>query len=585
MRSNLIIEVIKDYMASDANSLQAMVLYGEWGSGKTHFCEHELKDVLEEIGVKICRASLFGVSDQEEIFNRVIASRAHLFESSAEGISAVTNLLKKGVLDVGSSMISNKLAEAGIHVSFKSDLLLPLINMKNVLIIFDDCERNAFVNDDKAFFGVVNNMVENYGWHILLVMNKPLSFGINGSVEKAVIRQIEFEADLYTLYKVIVDPKLDIPSQIDFDVKKAIIQGLEGSHVNARALARSIPAISYVLNSRFLRESPISLDGRIHAFSDFVGYAVRASAGRVLERPSNSSGPVNHNDNFESLEYEYYSYLAMALVPLTEGRDVNPEIVESSFSEYAIKKYPDSAADIQAQNLETQWRMMSSLEDEEVKLLADDLEKVLSEGQYSHSWFYKIVQIALELINLGFWDKTYREKLLNSLKRAADRDSRCNAALLKQLISMSGGLYGQDADLILNELVSSIELKEKERDLSRIKVEFSSIDCKTGESLAAFLQEAVKTGCSSRILSVPSSFVAKSIYEGSARSQLALHSFFRTNLINISGGQNLNGFAAWLEDIGTRLAGLGCKSHMGELRSKWIQEDIKLAIEEFKRRM
>lgn len=37
MRAEEVTKSIKSYMECDANTLQALVLYGEWGSGKTYY--------------------------------------------------------------------------------------------------------------------------------------------------------------------------------------------------------------------------------------------------------------------------------------------------------------------------------------------------------------------------------------------------------------------------------------------------------------------------------------------------------------------------------------------------------------------
>ena len=80
MQAKEVTEKVKCFMECDTNTLHALVLYGEWGTGKTYYCEHDPKAALDEIGIKICRVSLFGVSDYEEVFSRVMASVFHFCE-------------------------------------------------------------------------------------------------------------------------------------------------------------------------------------------------------------------------------------------------------------------------------------------------------------------------------------------------------------------------------------------------------------------------------------------------------------------------------------------------------------------------
>ena len=580
MQADKITETIKNYMQCDDIGLQALVLYGEWGSGKTYYCENDLKAALNEIDVKICRVSLFGVSDYDEICNRVLASWFHFSEKPTNRICAAINIIKKGALDVGKSISSKQLARFGIQISIEPDLLLSLIGMKNVLVIFDDCERSSFAHDDRSFLGFVNNMVENYGWHVMLVRNKRLSFAKDSSVEKAVMRQIAFEPDLQALYQGIVKPKLQFPEQMDFDIDNVIIDGIKASVINVRALSRSIPAINYALSTSILGDKTINSGGRARALSSFISYAVQASAGYTPEKPNTSNMAENLIDNSKVIEYEDYLLISKALVPLTEGGNVSPIAIENSFKKFVLVKNPESSADLEAQDVESQWRTLPWMEDDQVDLLANHLEIMLSDGQYSQSWFYRIIKVSIDLINLGFWDDSYREKLLDSLRFAANRDPKCDAAALRQERTKVNDIYGTDANLIMEKLITEVEQDEIKQELNRISLEFSVVDQNTGKTIAAFFEEAIKSEYQKRILNVPAETVATSIYEGAADSQMSLHSFFHAGMKNYADKQSLNEAVEWLKNIDDQLVKMGSKSITGGLRTKWIRNDFKEAIEE-----
>lgn len=580
MQADEITEVIKSYMQCDDIDLQALVLHGEWGSGKTYYCENDLKTALNKMDIKICRVSLFGVSNYEEALNRVIASCLPLSEKAVGGICAAISALVKNAIKAGSSMLNNKIEDLGIQFSLKPDLLLPLLDTKNALVIFDDCERSSFAHDDRTFLGFVNNMVENHGWHVMLVRNKPLSFEDENSVEKAIMSQIMFEPDLQTLYQGLVKPRLQFPEHIDFDIDDAIIDGIKGSAINVRALSRSIPTINYVLSTSVLVDKTVKSSGRAQALSNFISYAVRAWAGNTPKKPDTSNKAVNMIDNSEFIEYENYLLISKALAPLTEGGNVSPNAIEHSFKEYVIAENPESAADLEAQDIENQWFALPWLEDDQVKLLANQLELLLTEGRYSQGWFYKIIRIALNLIDLGFWDEAFREKLLESLRLAANRDPKCNADKLRQERAMANDFYGMNANQIMDELISSVEKEESERALNRISLELSDVDGDTGNTLSELFKEAMQSGYSRTILNVPAEYVAASIYEGTAASQMSLHSFFNRDIKKYSDGQSLTEAINWLRSIDDRLVKVGFKSRMGQLRTECIRNDFKEAIEE-----
>lgn len=580
MQANEITEAIKSYMQCDAIGLQALVLHGEWGSGKTYYCENDLKAALKDTDVKTCRVSLFGVSDYDEALNRVIASSLPLSDKVARGAGAAIGALVKNAIKAGSSKLCEKIEDLGIQLTLKPALLLPFLDMKKVLVIFDDCERSGFAQDDRVFLGFVNNMVENHGWHVMLVRNKPLSFEDENSVEKAIMSQILFEPDLQTLYQGLVKPRLQLPEHLDFDIDDAIIDGIKGSAINVRALSRSIPAINCVLGASVLVDKTVKSCGRAQALSDFISYAVRASAGKTPKKPDASNKAVNMLGNSKVIEYENYLLISKALAPLTEGGNVCPSAIENSFKEFVQAKNPESSADLEAQDIENQWFALPWLEDDQVELLANQLEILLAEGQYSLSWFYKIIRIALNLIDLGFWDESFREKLLESLRLAANRDPKCNADILRQERAMANDFYGMNADQIMDELISNVEKEESERALNRISLELSDVDGDTGNTLSDLFKEAMQSGYSRTILNVPAEYVAASIYEGTAASQMSLHSFFNRDIKKYSDGQSLTEAIEWLRSIDDRLVKVGFKSRTGQLRTEWIRNDIKEAIEE-----
>lgn len=104
-------------MQCDTIGLQALVLHGEWGSGKTYYCENNLKAALKDIDVKTCRVSLFGVSDYDEALNRVIASSLPLSDKVVRGAGAAISALVKNAIKVGSSKLSEKIEDLGIQIT------------------------------------------------------------------------------------------------------------------------------------------------------------------------------------------------------------------------------------------------------------------------------------------------------------------------------------------------------------------------------------------------------------------------------------------------------------------------------------
>lgn len=229
--------------------------------------------------------------------------------------------------------------------------------------------------------------------------------------------------------------------------------------------------------------------------------------------------------------------------------------------------------------MEYHWGTLRYLEDSQVELLANQFKDILAKGQYSQGWFYKIIMFTLDLINLGFWDESFREKILDSLRHAANHDPNCDAAALRQERDNFNDFYGTDANLIMDKLITEVEQDERERDLNRISLEFSIVDQNTGKTISAFFEEAIKSVNQNRILNVPAETVATAIYEGTADSQNSLHLFFHSGMKRYRDKHSLNEAIEWLKIIDAQLVKVGSKSRMGGLKTKWIRNDIKEAIE------
>jgi len=65
----MIIEELKQY-CRDSEPKGVIMLTGEWGCGKTHFIEQDLREEVKEFAV-ILRISLFGLTSQDEVKNAI----------------------------------------------------------------------------------------------------------------------------------------------------------------------------------------------------------------------------------------------------------------------------------------------------------------------------------------------------------------------------------------------------------------------------------------------------------------------------------------------------------------------------------
>ena len=578
MYGNEISEKVQAYMLDEDMPAYALVLYGEWGSGKTYYCEHDLKTALKKNGRRVCRISLFGVKDSEELYSRILSSYFLLNKECdpEKGAKTAAKALAQVLTKQAGSFVGSQLSKYGIQVSFKPQVVIGLLDMNRVLIILDDTERSSFAKDDQLFFGVVNEMVENRGWHVLVVRNAPVLFE-SKPAEKSIFSQMEYEPDSVGLYEAIVEPRLNGTPGFDFDVKRAIIRGIEGSRHNARALLRVIPTISAALNSDVMSDVTIAAEGRSRALTDFVRYAIQSASGDAPKKPDKNDSSSSVMDPFVSLDYERYKSLAGALDVLSLGQDADSENVARCFESYVAKRYPDSPEDIEMKHLYDRWVCLKDMTDAEVDALASELAVLLARAGYSHLGFYRLCSMVMTLVDLGFKERLSRCTLLESLKKAGMRDlSRC-LRYLEQERQMSSGLYSAAVCDVMDELIEYLRTEEAEADRSRFEALVSSLEDE-GQAvarLASFLEEGVVTGSTNRLLAVPPEYVARAFCSGTPASQLALHNVFSTTIKTNLEPRSSPEVLSWLCEVESCLASASPRSRMDSLRLEWLQSDLK----------
>ncbi len=175
--NDTIIEGIKKYI-EDSFYDYAVMIDGEWGSGKTYFVKNELikklenyiKDKDDEDSVKkIIYLSLYGMKSIEDI------SKQMVYEAYLSNLNDAKSLAKAGIkfskilLPTVFDVINNKF---GINIDKDkiSETICDFASLKNTLLIFDDLERcDCPINE---VLGYINNFVEQDHLKVIIVANQ-----------------------------------------------------------------------------------------------------------------------------------------------------------------------------------------------------------------------------------------------------------------------------------------------------------------------------------------------------------------------------------------------------------------------------
>ena len=175
-----IIEVVKEYLNSNIYNY-AVMIDGEWGSGKTYFIKNILMEKIEQDTIsnssnnekikKIIYISLYGINSTDDISNSIYLSiineSVDSNEKSKKARSFVNeNRVARVISRIGIDFLKNK----GVDYKQCLDIIGEAFYINNYVFVFDDLERcNCDINE---VLGYINNLVEHDGIKVILVANE-----------------------------------------------------------------------------------------------------------------------------------------------------------------------------------------------------------------------------------------------------------------------------------------------------------------------------------------------------------------------------------------------------------------------------
>ena len=168
-----LVESILDYVRSDYTDY-AIMINGEWGSGKTHFWNNKIKKKIESMQLNGKRyttiyMSLYGISNLEDISKKIFIETTQAYGnknvkrymSENDNISSIPEYAKTG-LDMAHFFGMNQNGEKLDYTKFFST--------DDKVLCFDDLERaNVDVID---ILGYINNFVEHDHIKTIIICNE-----------------------------------------------------------------------------------------------------------------------------------------------------------------------------------------------------------------------------------------------------------------------------------------------------------------------------------------------------------------------------------------------------------------------------
>ncbi len=176
-----LVESILDYVRSDYTDY-AIMINGEWGSGKTHFWNNKIRNKIESLQLNGKRyttiyMSLYGISNLEEISKKIFIETTQLMDKnlrkfmSNSGQTTIPEYAKTGIDMANLFGVTQNGDKVDYSEFFSTD---------DKVLCFDDLERaNVDVID---ILGYINNFVEHDHIKTIIICNeKELSTKLKSS--------------------------------------------------------------------------------------------------------------------------------------------------------------------------------------------------------------------------------------------------------------------------------------------------------------------------------------------------------------------------------------------------------------------
>lgn len=197
-----IYEAVLNHVTMKTNGV--LLVTGSWGSGKTYYFKNFLFPKIEaETKTQSIIVSLYGATDKNSIANKVLFAYLDSKAGNSKLISSAT--IAKSVQNFTDAVpFLNQYADLGKLFRATGEDLFRFLPSKDLLICFDDLERMSEKISADDFMGLINELVENRGYNVVVIANeKEIKNGIKYK-EKTVEKTIQFKNDLSTIFDSIV---------------------------------------------------------------------------------------------------------------------------------------------------------------------------------------------------------------------------------------------------------------------------------------------------------------------------------------------------------------------------------------------
>lgn len=318
---------IYNYLEFDHTN-RAILLKGDWGTGKSYYIENTLKPFLEsaEKKYKCTVVSLFGLDDLSDI------SKAIYFQSRKiinEPESEAGNTAKIVGKIIGKTILNGLVSKIGFDIGSidEKDLLkvYESIDLSHNLVIFEDVERSNI--DISKIFGYVNNLCEYDHVKVMLVTNEnefvELETVVNNDKEvkkytkktldyirkkeKAIGDTIEFICDYEEAIKEILSYYIYLKKYMTNEYISEIVGLFDNTKFNLRSFIIACQKTEDLLNNLHQRDITIGTNTEKVMFYGIIGFLQKKGNAQYIAFNSRSylSSDLGANNKYPLFRFCY----------------------------------------------------------------------------------------------------------------------------------------------------------------------------------------------------------------------------------------------------------------------------------------
>ena len=515
MKDEIIINQLVEYIKEERYN-QAVMIDGDWGSGKTYFVKEKLlKELENEIPEKkIYYISLYGASSPDEVINEIYTA---MF---GEIIARKLGEKKSIALQKGISFTSKLIATGMKYFNIDTNDLPDLSDIKDVkesIIVFDDLERCEI--EINKVLGMINNLVEHNDVRIILVANQKeigrMSFSrelsskfqvaLNEKIildeknsdkqqdnkgytreqlfkrteqlfaedilykkvkEKLIGLTIRYESNLQDIFVSVVKKyiKDDKVERYLLDKKQMIVNLFESKrHYNIRTLIFSLIAFEkiYKIVDEITFEPKVYIENEIERVLKYIIISsIHIKSGKTpysWQNCSSKSGIIYYDRNniVDSAVYGYKFVDEYLLQCKLDIQEISNVITNDANEEKSSNESKELENSLQYKKLYSWWE----LEDEEIEEILLIILEELEQLKYSPMYFKEMIVTLMQLDHHGFecidYNK-YVELMIRKLEKYEGTLRRDNFEVLSD-----NGEFIEKYNNIAKKLLEFIDNKEQ----------------------------------------------------------------------------------------------------------------------------